>query len=797
MPGARELRTLTRNALRRSGVSAVILVAFVALAAMLAGAAAALVVSATGATEALMQRARTPHYLQMHTGPVDRDRMAAFAEQNPLVAQWAVVPMLTVDGAAVRISGPGVDTTLADSLQDNSFVTQNAEFDFLLDTDDRVIQPAPGTVWLPLFYREELGLATGNVVTVTGPGATAGTPAQTRLVVAGFLRDSQMNSSYASSKRLLVAPDDLAAVQRTVAETGTIEQLIQFRLTDPAAVGTFEVQYREAGLEAGGPTITWSLFTLVNSLSEGITAAIVILVTVLLVAIALLCVRFTLLTTIEQDQRQIGVLKAVGVRGRDLRRLYTGRYLALAVAGALLGVALAPLLSRSLLARVDLFMGPSGRGGWALLVGWVLAAGIVAVVGLSVRRTLRALDRVSPVEALRSGTAAAGRVRRTPRWLSVSRGRLGANLSLGLADLGRRPGMYAVPLVIFTLASFILIVPQNLYSTVTAPGFITHMGAGVSDLRIDIRQTADPRRAGELDAALAGDPQVARHSLLVTADYAATAADGTDVRLKIESGDLAMFPIRYATGQQPSAPDQLALSTMQAQQLGARVGDPVVVRPPGGGQPLALTVVGIYSDVTNGGRTAKMVAPHTSTQVMWSTLLADVVPGADPAAVVGAYAAANPDLRVSSVDDYVQATMGGTAQVLRDASVISLLVGLAIAALITALFLRLLLTADSARVATLRALGFRDGQIRAQYAIRTVVLLLVGVVLGAVLANTVGGLLAGLLLSGVGLTRLDLIANPLLAWLATPAVLLLTVAVTAYASTRPGADQSITATMKE
>lgn len=791
MPGIREMRTLTRNSLRRSGVTAVILVAFVALAAMLAGAAGALLVSATGATEALMQRARTPHYLQMHAGPVDDARMAAFAEQNPLVDQWAVDPILNVDGAAVRITGPGVDTTLADTLQDNSFVTQNADFDHLLDTENRIIQPAPGTIWLPLFYREELGLATGNLVTVTGPGGSTG------LTVAGFLRDSQMNSSYASSKRLLVAPPDLTTLEHTLGDTGTIEHLIQFRLTDPAAVGDFETQYRDAGLEAGGPTITWSLFTLVNSLSEGITAAIVILVTVLLVGIALLCVRFTLLTTLQQDHRQIGVLKAIGVRGRDLRRLYLGRYLALALGGALLGVLLAPLLSRSLLARVELMMGPSGRGFWALLVGWVLAALIVAVVLFSVRRTLRALDRISPVEALQSGsTAAAGRVRRTPRWLSVS-GRLGANVSLALADLWRRPGVYAVPLVIFTLASFILIVPQNLYSTVTAPDFITHMGAGVSDLRIDIRQNADPRRAGELDAALAADPRVARHSVLVTADYAATAADGTRVRLKIESGDLQMFPITYARGRQPTAVDQLALSRMQADQLGAQLGDRVLVTPSGGGQPLELTVVGIYSDVTNGGRTAKMLAPHTSSAVMWSTLLADVVPGTDPATVVEQYAAANPDLRVSSVGDYVQATMGGTALVLRDASVISLLVGLAIAALITVLFLRLLLAADTARVATLRALGFRDGQIRAQYTVRAVVLLLAGVVLGAVLANTVGGLLAGMLLFGVGLSGLHLIADPVLAWLATPAALLLSVSVAAYAGTRPGTDHSITATMKE
>src|SRR5690606_36171091 len=108
--------------------------------------------------------------------------------------------------------------------QDNSFVTQNADFDFLLDTRNQVIEHEPGTVWLPLYYQDLLGLEVGQTLTVSGPGA------KVALTIAGFLRDSQMNSSYASSKRLLVAPVDKVALAAAVGETGSTEHLIQFRL---------------------------------------------------------------------------------------------------------------------------------------------------------------------------------------------------------------------------------------------------------------------------------------------------------------------------------------------------------------------------------------------------------------------------------------------------------------------------------------------------------------------------------------------------------------------------------------
>lgn len=788
------LRSLSRNALRRNRLIAVLLVVFVAIAVMLASSAAALVITARGASASLMEQAQTPHFLQMHAGEVDEVRLAEFAETSPLVEQYAAVPMLNVDGAAIRVTGVGTDATLAAGLQDNSFVTQSADFDLLLDTQGQVISPEQGTVWLPLYYRSPLGLEEGQTLTVSGPEASV------TLTVAGFLRDSQMNSSYASSKRLLVTGTDQEALAEAVGEAGAVEHLIQFRLTDPGAVGEFETEYRAAGLEANGPTVTWPLFILINSLSEGITASIVILVTLLLVAIALLCVRFTLLTTIEQDYREIGVLKAIGVRAHDLRRLYSRRYLMMAVAGALAGFIASWALSPFLLRNVRLFMGPSGRTGPSLLAGLVLSAVIVAVVWLTVRRTLRRLQRVSPVQAIRTGSATdVSGSRRAP--LSVVGGWPGTNVRLGLRDLVTRRGLYVVPLVVYTLASFVLIVPQNLLTTVTRPDFITYMGAGVSDMRVDVQQPADPERVAGLVQDLAEDPQVTRSTALSTASYTAPGADGAPATVKIEAGDLAAFPLTYMEGRAPTTSSQIGMSQMQADDLGLGLGDEIVVTPvlaaDGEPQPLELSLSGVYQDVTNGGRTAKMLASHTSADLMWVTVFADFEPGVDVTSASAGYAADNPDLKVSSVREYVDSTLGGTIDALRSSSIAALVIGLVVAALITTLFMRMLITRDAFPIAVMKALGFRERHIHTQYVVRSVVVLAVGVLLGAVLANTLGGALAGLLLSTIGLSQLTLVANPWLAYLATPVLLLAVVVVTTLLSSRPSDHLSISSTIKE
>ncbi len=55
---------------------------FIVAAAMLVSLAVILVVNLSGAIDTLMRHAETPHFLQMHSGEIDRDRLAAFAEHN-------------------------------------------------------------------------------------------------------------------------------------------------------------------------------------------------------------------------------------------------------------------------------------------------------------------------------------------------------------------------------------------------------------------------------------------------------------------------------------------------------------------------------------------------------------------------------------------------------------------------------------------------------------------------------------------------------------------------------------------
>lgn len=50
---------------------------------------------------------------------------------------------------------------------------------------------------------------------------------------------------------------------------------------------------------------------MISAVSDGIMIAVIILIGILVIFIALLCVRFTLLAKIEDDYREIGIMKAI------------------------------------------------------------------------------------------------------------------------------------------------------------------------------------------------------------------------------------------------------------------------------------------------------------------------------------------------------------------------------------------------------------------------------------------------------------------------------------------------------
>lgn len=99
------------------------------------------------------------------------------------------------------------------------------------------------------------------------------------------------------------------------------------------------------------------------ALSDDMMILVIFLVSIVVLLISMLCIRFLLLLQLERDRKEVGLLKALGVGWVQIRRLYLTRYLLFALCGALFGL-LAAFLAKAPLEKQIRELYGAASGGW-------------------------------------------------------------------------------------------------------------------------------------------------------------------------------------------------------------------------------------------------------------------------------------------------------------------------------------------------------------------------------------------------------------------------------------------------
>lgn len=718
---------------------------FMAVTAMLLGLSIFLFSSLAVSIDTLMNIAETPHFLQMHMGELDDAEMDKFIASRTDIEKSQISRFLNLQNSCLSIG----DKSFEANMQDNGLCCQGECFDYLVDGNNNVIHAEPGEVYVPVAYKNEYDIEQGDTMRI-------GTE---ELTVAGFLRDSQMNSMMASSKRFLVCDMDYERLKYL----GSEEYLIEFRLKEGSDVNAFATDYKDAGLPENGPTITYPLIRIMNALSDGVMILIILLVSFVVLFISVLCIRYIILTQLEKDRREIGMLKAVGISRKDIRSLYISKYLVLSMIGCLIGIGLALVLAEYLGTGIKEMYGEA-ENKVLIYVFMVLGALLAeAVILLFIRRILRSTEKESAVSAL---TGKGGSHKKSNLW---------------------RPA-----LIISAAAVFMILVPMGMKNTMSAPEFVTYMGIGNSHVRIDVRQNDD---IGNTTLNLANkikvDDRVECYSVMRTRSYKVYLQDGKTYNLMLENGDHGVFPVNYQEGKYPEREDEIALSGLNAEEMNVRVGDKVtVLKEVDGGktETYSCTVCGIYSDITNGGKTAKGCLDDSDdkTPPMWSIIYVSLKDEAISGKWVEEYqndfTSGSDGVKVIEISDYLHGIYGQTIRNIQDASFLTMALSGIIIMVVIILLLRLIIWKERKDSSLKKALGLSSSEIKKDYLIKLVLNVFSGVVIGVLLGELLGQRIAGGLLSLMGASGFKFVIDPLESFGFVPLLIMITAVIAAVLS---------------
>ena len=759
---------MLRKDLRTNKALTVTLCLFITLAAMLVAGAFSIIADMTGAMDDFFKQAKPIHYMQMVSGEVDQKAIDDFSVNHDMVTAQQTLELLGIDNNYIYY-GDNPDP-YSGSVMENSFVSQSPYFDYLLDEDNKVAIVKQGEIAAPLYAIDAYDLKVGDKITVRQGSF------EIQFTVKCFIRDSQMNPSLVSSKRFLVSKEDFEVLK---ANTGESEYLIEFQLKDPAKTGEFEADYLSAGLPSG-VAITLPIIQLMNTMTGGLAIVVLLLASILLIVIAVMCLRFTIMATLEEEYREIGVMKAIGMAPKQIGRLYKTKYYVIGAVSCIMGFLLSLAFSSLFTQTVSQYMGKADLSVWTFLLPLAGALIVFLLIAGSCNFVIHKLRKISVVEAIRGAETSV----KNGKGLSLHKSRFqNINIFMGIRDVINRLRSYKTPIIVFTLCAFLIIVPLNFLNTLKSKAFAGYFGVGYCDALITLNYSEDiSERYDEMLETLKADKDVSAYAAKITANYRILNQDGEYENISIQNGDYNTFPVNYIEGKAPSLKSEIALSFLNARNYGKKVGDKIAILV--GDQTTELTVIGIYQDLTNGGKSAQAFLTYEPKDVLWYSVALNLTENVDKAEKIAGFTELFAPAKIADIEGYLAQTFASTITLFETVTVVVSIVAVAVAILITALFLKMVLTKDRKQITIMKGLGFTSENIQTHYISASVLSLLLGLTIGTVLANTLGEVLVGVLMSGMGASRITFVIDPLMAYGLSPSLLLIAVTITALIGAR-------------
>lgn len=712
-------RILKRDLRRQKGMNLILLL-FIVLAALFVSSSVSNILAVTGAIDGYFQKAGMPDLLVS----------AAEKEGDPSLEDI----LADADGVAAYETQPILYVTKDNLLRDGQSLKEmngsGAIYGFenvpltLFDEDNRPIgQVEPGTMLFAAGELERLGIEPGqNLELCFGDTRRSFT-------VTGEFKDATRIGS------MMISKADLDFFRAVPGVPGMIWDTLGYVTTDdPAAL-------REVLLKIDTVSGTATPDEMeANFIMDMIIAGILLVVSVCLILVAFVMLRFTIRFTLTEEFRQIGVMKAIGIPNRKIRGLYLTKYAFLAALGAAIGMAGSIPFGKLLLRSVSQTMVMEARGG--ITANVVCSLAVVAVTVLFCFGCTGKIKKFTPVDAIRSGSAGERFQKKGILRLNKTPGR--PSVFLALNDVLSSPRRFGIVIVTFALCLSLVLMLVTSVQTLKSKKLMPAFGLVSSDLYL-IRDTQQLLSFFAEDGRQRAEESLAEmETQLAQGGLPGDCAMETMLSVKAVHGDTQIKTVAfqglgtragdydYYEGTAPQNEHEIAITAITAHQLGVQIGDTVTIRLPEGARDLKIT--GLFQSMMNMGEGIRLHEDLDLSFAHLTGLMAYQIDFDDQPTDEEV------EERISKVEEilgtkdiftgaeYVE-KMADTADTLNSVRQLVLWVALIIIAMITVLMEHSFLTQERSQIALLKAVGVPNGSLLLWHGVRFAVVALLAAAL--------------------------------------------------------------------
>ncbi|WP_194434097.1 ABC transporter permease [Paenibacillus segetis] len=758
----------------------IVLFVLITLAATLVASSTNLMVSTTTAVSSFISQSKVADFsFTIYNTPENNKRIEDWINSTPMIEKYYADNLINVPSSDItvprgrnNIPGNTVIVLLSTLPRDINLVFGQNNESFTLQDEE---------IALPINIKNSTGIQLGEQLTVNLGGVSK------TFTVKEFFKDAFMGSDLFSNKRLILSQHDFEIFKQSVPEE-TYTKVWSF-------VKKAEVDFNEKNMatEFSRSNIL-STFeidkTLVESsfMTDRIMSAMLFVVSLFLIFIAFLTLRFTIVSTLQDDYKEIGVMKAIGFTNASIRRLYLTKYLGISLVGGVVGLGISIPLTNIMTQRVsEYIIVPSGNT--SIIVAILSALAIVVITLLFCSLCMRKINKASAIDAIRQGHT--GERFKSSGRISLHKSKvLPTTLFLAISDVINRLKGYTTLILTFVLSTAIILIPINLTNTIVTPKFISYFGvteadfytkqvvteSTTSEILTELERIDQDLRGKGFDVSLSVDS-------VINTKYISD--DGKDnlrmMGMKNESSTDQLFD--YLDGVGPKLKNEIAITGVMSKIYNKQIGDSIQFEIDE--QQQTFLISGIFQTISNGGYMVRLADDYKPIKAAAYQMNGTIhAPDQDKPQILKDMKEQFRNLDIKSALDIQSDMTGGFIDQLKMVIAIIIAVVSLITFFITSLFVRLLITKEVQGIAIMKSLGFTNGMIRLWQTLRIMILLVASIILGVFVANVLGERLVGILFRMFGLTKLSFNIVPLQVYVWCPLIILMVVLLAVYTSCR-------------
>ena len=777
------LQILKKDLKRKRAMNAILLV-FIILASMFMSSGVSNIITVTTALDRYFEMADVPDYIALSANKSADKDICGTLENASAIDEFRIEEIVQISQSNITRKGEPLS---ASNLNQTLLLQSGRDMgiNYFLD-DGSILKSVPkGMIYVSRFTEKNMGLKVGDKITVEIEGVSR------EFTFAGGFKDAVCGSELVGLKRFIINGEDFDEYM----SDETIKNMYggKFLYIHTADLDKTVSQIADISDKFVNAFDTETLNH--AYIFDMIIMGLILAVSIILIIISFAVLRFTIAFTLSEEFREIGVMKAIGIRNIKIQVLYLTKYAAISVVGAALGLILSYPFGKMLInyssESIVIDSGNSNNG----FINAACAVMVAAVILCFCLGCTGRVSKMSPIDAVRNGQT--GERFRKKSVMSLGRSKLGTTAFLAANDIVSSPKRYAVIILTFFLCMSLLIMLSNVTASLKSGKLLKYFGQADCHVVADIGDEAMKfmtedghekvkKYLEDMEQTLAENGMPAEcmteyylYPIIKYGEYESKTAI-------LQGTGTTMDMYEYAEGTAPQNSSEIAVTTLLAKKLGAAIGDTVTVSYPSG-ETVEFIITALYQSMINQGISVRV---HTDCDINYLAAggfsgtqikFTDDPDDKEVLRRIEKIKELYPKFSsVKTAGENVSDTTG-VGDAIDAVKKMSAVLTVILAALIAVLMERSFIAKEQAEIALMKAIGMRNAKIYGQYTLRFFISAAAAVLIAELLGMPLTKLCFDPIFGAMGLEMgVEYVQNPVEIYAVFPVIVLAATVVSAF-----------------